>query len=122
MADCVPFFLPGQAMTCHANAAVVGQRFVSIAGPSVEGNFRVGPPAAAGQTLGVAAFDAAAGNKVGVYGPGAVVPVEAAAAIAAGQQVEVNALGQVVPLAAGLARGKALDDVANGSTGPIQVY
>lgn len=122
MADCVPFFLPGQAPTCHANAAVVGQRFVAIVGASVEGNFRVGVPAAGGDTFGVAARDTAAGDKVVVYKAGAIVPVEAAAALAAGNEIQVNALGQAILLAAGKARGKCCDDIANGSTGPIELY
>lgn len=123
MADCVPFFLPGQAPTCHTSSAVVGQRFVRITGASVEGNTRVGAVvAAAGDTFGVAARDAGIGEKVTVYKAGAIVPVEAAAAIAAGQEVETNNIGQAVVLAAGKARGKATDDIANGSTGPIELY
>lgn len=122
MADCIPFWDDADEITCHANVALTGQRFVNIVGPTVEGNPLVGLPAAGGITFGVAGRDVAAGDKVLVYTANLVVPVEAAAAIAAGQEVEVNALGQVIPLAAGRARGRALDDAANGSTAMIRIY
>lgn len=122
MADCIPFWDDADEITCHANVALTGQRFATIVGPTVEGNPLIGLPVAGGDTFVVVGRDVAAGDKVIGYGANLVVPVETAAAIAAGEEVEVNALGQVIPLAAGKARGKALDDAANGSTAMIRIY
>ncbi len=93
MPDSVPKTKPGQAVTCHAAVAVVGARFVAVVGEPVGGNPQVGAPAVGGRTLGVTAQDAPAGTKVGVLGDGAILPVEAGAALAAGALVTPSATG-----------------------------
>lgn len=101
--DCIPYYEPGDRITCTPTAAVQGKRFVAISGnQQADGTFSIAPPAAGGRTLGVAAWDGAVGGKVTVIkGSGYIVPVVAGAAgIAAGGEVQVDATGAVVPLAA----------------------
>lgn len=102
MAESIPKFRPGVALTCHAAAAITGARFVTVVGEPVGGNTQVGVPGAGARVFGVAAQDAAAGAKVGVHhSPGQVVPVEAGAALAAGDLVTPSATGVAVVAAAG---------------------
>ncbi len=96
MAESIPKFRPGQAVTCHASVAVVGARFVAVVGEPVGGNTQVGVPAAGARAFGVTAQDAPAGAKVGVHVDGVVVPVEAGAALAAGALVTPSATGTAV--------------------------
>lgn len=121
--DVVPFWTPGESLTCHVEAAVTGGRFVDISGPRVDGNPQISPAAPAGNAIGVAARDKGAGLKVMVFcAPGQIVPVRAGAALAAGQEVEVGAGGTAVPLAAGAAVGRAFDDAADATDCPIELY
>lgn len=123
--DCIPFYEPGSRLTGEATAAVVGKHFVAISGDRVEGenSISIAPPAAAGRVFGVAAWTAAAGERVTILrGSGFVVPVTAAAAIAAFGEVEVDATGAVVPLAAGTAVGFAVTGAADGEDAQIALY
>lgn len=114
---CMPFYEPGQRVTCHAGAAVTGKRFVIItatrqSGPAVSdatngGNYVVGPATAGVRAFGVAEHDAALNKKVNVITTGAIVPVTAGGAIAAGAEVEVDAQGRAITLASGKAVGMA---------------
>ncbi len=122
--ECIPFHMPGREITCHANAAVGGRRFVAVVGTRVDGTPRVALPAAAGRVLGVAAFDAAAGEKVGVFADsGVIVPVIAGAAIVAGARIVPDAAGAAVPaaVAADITAGYAMDDAAAGAECPVQL-
>jgi predicted RecA/RadA family phage recombinase len=135
VADCIPYFEPAEKITVHAAVAVTGKRFVDVsAGPQAAfegldtaatptgGNITVGLPTAAGLTLGVAAFDAAAGSEVTIYCGNQILPVQAAAAITAGAELQVDATGQVVPLAAGRAVGRAMAAAASGADCPVKLY
>lgn len=92
MADYLPKFKPGQAITRTASATVTGGRLITVAGAH----------AAADSTtwLGVASHDAANGDSVGVYCDG-VQKLTASAAIAAGDRVKCAAAGKVATLTAG---------------------
>ncbi|KDA05557.1 hypothetical protein DC31_13875 [Microbacterium sp. CH12i] len=92
MADYLPKFKPGQAVTFTASANVVGGRLVEVTG-----NRTVGPAGAdAADVVGVAAFDALAGDPVTVYmRPGGVHPLTASAAIVAGVKVSAAAAGKI---------------------------
>ncbi|UTN92924.1 scaffolding protein [Gordonia phage Finkle] len=109
MADHTPLFLPGQAVTHHAKAAVTGGQLVSITG-----NREVSPAAAKSRAYGVAAFDAAIGDPVTVH-TGGVHKVTASGAIAAGDQVEAAANGAAAKLTDGAPIGIALEAAASGS-------
>ena len=107
MADHTPLFLPGAAVTHAAKAAVTGGQLVTITG-----NREVSPSAAGDRSYGIAAFDAAIGDKVTVH-TGGVHRVTASGAIAAGAQVEAAAGGAVAVLATGPAVGIALEAAAD---------
>src|SRR5687767_5621590 len=109
MADITPYHFPGTTVTAHAENAITGGRAVQISGPRVDGNYQVGTPAAGGAAgagaaiFGVATRDAAAGEKVMVWGdPGTIVEAEAGAALTAGDDLEIDAAGRFIVLAAGV--------------------
>lgn len=94
MADMVPFHFPAQTLTCHASAAVTGRRFVNVTGAPTDECPTVAHATTA-DALGVAAQDAAAGDKVTVFTVGHL-QVEAGAAVAAGARVTVDASGRAI--------------------------
>lgn len=123
MPDVTPRWMPGDTITAHCEVAVTGRRFVSISGPTVDGNPQVSPTGAGLAALGVAARDKLTGEKVMVIGaPGTIVPVDAGAAITAGQKVQSDASGRAIPLAAGVDLGLAVDDGANGATALVKLF
>ncbi|KWW97407.1 hypothetical protein LI90_4379 (plasmid) [Carbonactinospora thermoautotrophica] len=117
----VPFWEPGQSISCKTTAAVTGKRFVAISGNGAGSNPLVAHASAGGRIFGVAAFDAASGAVVSVL-RGGVVPVTAASAITAGQEVEVGANGQAAPKSAGVAVGVAVFDASPGADAAIALY
>src|SRR5690625_1416547 len=89
MADYVPVYKPGQALTLKASAAINGGQIVEVTGDGT-----VGPAGAASEkVVGVAAFDANANDNVNVFA-GGVQSVTASAAISAGDQVVAAASGE----------------------------
>lgn len=92
MADYLPKFKPGQAVTFTASADVTGGRLVAVTGVRT-----VGPAAAdSGAVAGVAAFDAKTGESVTVYTrAGGVHPLVASGAIAAAAKVSSAAAGKI---------------------------
>jgi len=97
MADYVPLFKPGEAYTSTvATAAVIGGRLVEVNGVGT-----VGPAGAASlKFCGVAAWDAAVGDKVTIH-TGGIQRLTASGAIAAGDNVAASATGKVAPIGAG---------------------
>lgn len=111
MADYLPKFKPGQAVTFTASADVTGGRLVAVTG-----NRSVGPAGAdSALVVGVAGFDALAGEKVAVYTrPSGVQALTASGAIAAGAKVISAAGGKAATIGAGTnAIGIALEAAAN---------
>lgn len=92
MADYLPKFKPGEAISRVLTGTVTGGQLVTVAG-AVAG-------AGAADWLGVAAFDGVSGDLIGVYSEG-VQRLTAAAAITAGARVKCAAAGQVTTLTAG---------------------
>ncbi len=92
MSDYVPLYLPGQAFTSTASAAVTGGKPVYVSGDGTVAN----SAAAANVPIGVASQDAAAsGDKVGVFGRGTVHRLTASGTVTAGDLVEAAAAGAV---------------------------
>lgn len=112
--DCTPFWDVADTITCHAEAAVVGCRLVSISGPRVDGNPQVSHTAAGEEAFGVASRDKGAGEKVMVIRKG-IVGVTAGVALTAGQDVQSDANGQAIVLAAGVRAGTVVDDAGIGT-------
>lgn len=99
MADYLPKFKPGQAVTLTVGAtAVVGGRLVEVSGDSLV----IPAGADSAKVAGVAGFDAATGESVTVFTRGGGVHrLVASAAIAAGAQVISAAAGKVATVGAG---------------------
>ena len=121
--ECIPLFDPADHVTAHAMAAVVGKRFVNIVdgiqgGIAISdatggGNIVVGAAQPGAPNFGVSKYDADAAGKLGVIRGGAILPVNASAAIAAGLEVEVaNVAGQIQRKAAGVAVGISVTEAA----------
>jgi hypothetical protein len=113
--EAVAFFDPGDDLSCHVESAVTGRRFVAVSDPkqvgsvalandTLGGNIVVSPAGAGALALGVASYDASAGQKVPVMRGHKVVPVEAGAAITAGDAVASDATGRAVLAGAGVQR------------------
>jgi hypothetical protein len=103
-------------ITLQASATVTGGRLVSASG-----NSTCAPSGAAATTVaGVAAHDAATGDKVAVWPlQGVVHEVTAAGAVAAGDLLAAGAAGTVAAIGAGTfgqAIGRALVGAADGAT------
>ena len=112
MADYLPKFKPGEAVTFTASADITGGRLVAVTGPRA-----VGPAAAdSAAVVGVAAFDVKAGESVTVYTrAGGVQRLTASGAITAGAKVSSAAAGKIQTVGAttnpvGLALGTAAAD------------
>lgn len=103
MADYIPKFHPGQAVTFTASADVVGGRLVEVTGDR-----SVGPAGAkSAKVAGVAARDAVAGEHVLVH-VGGVQTLPATAAVVAGASVAAAAAGAVVTAVGDSAAGDPL--------------
>lgn len=98
MSDYTPVVVGSQPITFTASAAVTGGQPVEVTG-----DMQVGPAAAGSlKYVGIAAFDAPAGELVTVHTPrGNVEEVAVAAAVTAGQHVKTAANGRVTPFTAG---------------------
>lgn len=122
MPACVPFRETGTRSTGTATAPVTGGRFLVITGDQLpDGTLAVAHPSAAGaRPVGVAAYDAPAGGKVGIIrGKGTVLPVTAGAALTAGQDVQVDAVGRVVPVTGGVPVAYTEDAATPGGTARV---
>ncbi len=89
MAEYVPLFTPGSAVTYTAQSDVIGGRLVEIVGDRAVAH----AAADSAKVVGVAGFDAAAGEPVTVYSGGVQRPT-AASAIDAGDRVSAAADGK----------------------------
>lgn len=126
---CIPYYEKADKVSAIATASVTGKRFVAISatrssGPGIPataqigasdptegGNYKVAHASAGAKAFGVAEYDAANGDHLGVIRSG-IVPVTSGAAIAAGAEVEVGANGKVITLASGKAVGMNLATVS----------
>jgi hypothetical protein len=113
MAEYLPIYKPGQALTLKASAAITGGQLVVITGSG-----SVGPAgAAAANWVGVAAFDAATNDNVTIHSSG-VQSLTASGAVTAGDSLVSAAAGQVATGAAATPSafvGVALTTAVNGA-------
>lgn len=116
-----PFvYAPGQDIPGLATAPVAGRQFVAISGDrdAGTGNVSVGPAAAGSRPIGVAAWDAAAGQLVRVA-RGGVVKVLAGGAVNAGDAIQVGAGGTAVTATTGIVVGQAIASAAAGAIAQV---
>lgn len=105
MADYTPIFFPGDTITSTTSAAVTGGQQLVVSGDGT-----VAPSAgSSAKVVGVAAFDAASGALVTLFGRGMTHEATASGAITAGDQVVSAAAGAVSTLAA--AAGATAGDI-----------
>lgn len=92
MAEYLPLFKPGQAITRSASASITAGQLVSVSGSGTVA------PSGAGDVawLGVAAFDAASSADVTVYTGGTQRINAGTGGVTAGQLVHAGASGTVV--------------------------
>lgn len=118
MAEYLPIYKPGQALTLKASASITGGQVVAISGSGT-----VAPAGAASTAVvGVAGFDAATNDNVTVFAGGVQV-CTASGAITAGAPVIAGAAGTVVSSAtppAGQQVGVALTTAADGAKVRVQ--
>lgn len=97
--ELIPFKEDGERVTCTPTTAVTGKQFVKISGnANADGTYSIAPAGAGEKVFGVAAWDAAIGQKVTVVAitSGHIVPVKASGALTAGVSVKSGALGVAV--------------------------
>lgn len=98
MAEYLPIYKPGQAVTLKASASITGGQVVAVSG-----NGTVAPAGAdSAAWVGVAAFDAATNDNVTIF-CGGVQNVTASGAITAGDAIECAASGAVATAASATA-------------------
>jgi len=128
--EAIPFYRPGQDITCKAGVALTGKRLCAITGnrsggpglgTDLQNLYVVGLPAAGGRVLGVVGYDVGAGDPVPVKREG-VLPILTAGAIAAFAEVECDAQGRVITKASGVAIGVCLTGVGSGADAEIYLY
>lgn len=113
MAEYLPIFKPGQAITLKASATITGGQLVAVSGSGT-----VAPAGAASTAVvGMAAFDAALNDNVTIFA-GGVQNCTASGAVTAGDPVIAAAAGAVATSAtppAGQQVGVALSTATNGN-------
>ncbi len=116
MAEYLPKFKPGQAITLTASVTITGGQLVIVTGDGTVGPATAASPA----VVGVAAFDTASGSRVTVYA-GGVQRIVASGAITAGARVDAAAAGKVASAANGITNiGLALSTAADGALCDVQ--
>ena len=110
MAEYLPIYKPGQAVTLKASAAITGGQLVEVSGSGT-----VQPAGAAStKVVGVAGFDAATNDPVTIYTSGPVHHVKASGAVTAGATVAAAAGGAVASGTTAVV-GLALTTAADGA-------
>ena len=109
MADHLPKFKPGQAVTFTAGGNITGGNVVEVGAAD---RTVVVAGAASVKALGTAGHDAQTGDKVVVHLPGPIDTAVSAAGIARGAKIEAAANGKVQTATTGNVLGIALNTVA----------
>lgn len=119
MAELLPIYKPGQALTLKASATITGGQLLAVSGSGT-----VAPTGAASTaTVGMAAFDGVTNDNITVWS-GGVLPLKASGAIAAGSPVIAGAAGTVVASASpplGQQVGVALTTAADAAIVRVQM-
>ena len=110
MADHLPKFKPGQAVTFTAGGTIAGGQVVEVGAAD---RTVVVAGAASLKAIGTAGHDANVGDKLVVHLAGPVDTAVSAAAILAGAKVEAGAAGTVQTATTGLVLGIALTAAAD---------
>jgi hypothetical protein len=116
----VHIYQPGFRLTGEASAPVSRATFLAISGDrTAGGNLSVATAGAGARVFGVAAWDAATGQLVGVARGGVVRVICGAAPLAAGVEVQSDIAGLAVVLSTGTAAGYTVAAAAAGAEAQI---
>lgn len=97
MAEVLPVFQPGASLVYTASATITAGQLLEVTGSGT-----VGPAGAAStKCVGVAAFDAASGDRVTIHAGGVQRIVAGTGGVTAGDIVKAGAAGTVVAIASG---------------------
>jgi predicted RecA/RadA family phage recombinase len=97
MAEYLPLYKPGASLSYTASATITAGQLLEVTGSGT-----VGPAGAASlKCVGVAAFDAASGDRVTIHAGGVQKIVAAAGGVTAGDIVAAGAAGTVAAIGAG---------------------
>lgn len=110
MADHLPKFKPGQAVTFTAGGTIEGGQVVEV---GTADRTVVVASAASAKAIGTAGHDAISGDKLVVHLAGPVDTAKAAAAIVRGAKVEAGAAGTIQTATTGLVLGIALGSASD---------
>lgn len=111
MADYKDHYANGGNVTAVAQTDIAGCTFVKISGsPADDGNYTVTTCAAGERPFGVAKYDAAAGQRIGVArGNARIGTVATAGALTPGVDVYSNELGQATAAGTGIVAGTVVE-------------
>jgi hypothetical protein len=122
----IPYFEPADRLSATATAAVVGKTFVAISGNLASDNtFQVATCAAYAKPFGVAEYNAATGQWVGVVREGVCPVTCGASALTAGEEVMSDASGNAIAWDTVIAHrpaGMCLNAATTGSDAMIALY
>jgi hypothetical protein len=119
----VHVYAPGRNITGEASAPVAAKTFLGIAGDrTMGGNLSVATATAGGRVFGVAAYDAATGQLVGVARGGVVRVITGAVALGAGVAVASDAAGHAVAAGSGIAAGFTVAASAIGADAQVALF
>jgi hypothetical protein len=122
----IPYFEPGDRISATATANVIGKTFLAISGNlAADNTFSVATCAADAMPIGVAGYNAASGQWVGVVREGIVPVTCGAVALTAGTEVMSDAAGNATAWDTVIAHrpaGMCLNAAAVGADAMIALY
>lgn len=136
--ECIPLYDDGDEIPVEASSGITGKTFCAISGRHANyqtgtginagldmdasgGNYLAATAGAGVQAAGVAAYDAATGEKVTLLRR-KILPVTCGATVTAGSPVEVDASGRVINFSAGKIVGLCLKGNTVGLDAEILVF
>ncbi len=130
--ECIPLYRGGHPdLTGHATGAITGGTFLNSSGTIQSGpllntatdgsNIQVATATAGGETVGVAAYNAASATKVAILRPGNTVPMVADGNISFGDKIEVGTGGKPKTLNTGVKVGEARSTATSGAVVYIEI-
>jgi hypothetical protein len=108
-------YTPASDLTATATAPVSGKTFLTITGALTDRLVQVGPAPAGTTPLGVAKYDAATGEHVGIARGHRIITVTAGDTLTAGTPVQVGDNGHAVAQTDGALVGIAVDTADTGA-------
>ncbi len=129
--EAIPFYRPGQDVTCKAAVALTGKRLCQISanrtgGPALSTDllnvYVVNKPSAGGGVFGVVGYDVAINGLVPVKRDG-ILPVVTSGALTFDQEAKTDANGEILLATTGtVAVGRVLTGVGSAAVAELLFY